>query len=294
MADLVAPSMMLGLAIGRIGCLFNGCCYGGECSEGLCVAFPPEAPAYLDQLLSGKLASHRVRGDDLRTFDGGITDYLRSGMVFGFRLDAERQADGGERVYVGWVEPGGDAEQAGLKPGDTVIGLMGRGIDTSRTPTDPEELSKFKRQGKISAEMTFLEMPRIIQQNIDAGKPSTFYVTTTKRRLIEWPVADLPARSVPIHPTQIYSAIDAFLLFLVLWYFYPFRRHDGEVVALMLTLHPISRFLLEVVRIDEGDAFPGIPLTISQIVGIVFFAAAMLLWFIAYRSPRGSALPLRG
>ena len=29
MADLLAPSVMLGYAIGRIGCFFNGCCYGG-------------------------------------------------------------------------------------------------------------------------------------------------------------------------------------------------------------------------------------------------------------------------
>src|SRR5688572_21279710 len=29
MADLVAPSMAIGLALGRIGCLLNGCCYGG-------------------------------------------------------------------------------------------------------------------------------------------------------------------------------------------------------------------------------------------------------------------------
>jgi len=28
MADLLAPSVMLGYAIGRIGCFFNGCCYG--------------------------------------------------------------------------------------------------------------------------------------------------------------------------------------------------------------------------------------------------------------------------
>ncbi|MDP8229536.1 MAG: prolipoprotein diacylglyceryl transferase [Candidatus Gorgyraea atricola] len=28
LADLVAPSLLLGQAIGRIGCLLNGCCYG--------------------------------------------------------------------------------------------------------------------------------------------------------------------------------------------------------------------------------------------------------------------------
>lgn len=28
MADLIAPSLILGYAVGRIGCFFNGCCYG--------------------------------------------------------------------------------------------------------------------------------------------------------------------------------------------------------------------------------------------------------------------------
>ena len=30
-ADLIAPSLLLGLALGRVGCLLNGCCYGGPC-----------------------------------------------------------------------------------------------------------------------------------------------------------------------------------------------------------------------------------------------------------------------
>src|SRR5262249_44812402 len=29
LADLIAPSMLVGLALGRIGCMLNGCCYGG-------------------------------------------------------------------------------------------------------------------------------------------------------------------------------------------------------------------------------------------------------------------------
>lgn len=29
--DIVAPSLMIGLAFGRMGCLLNGCCYGGRC-----------------------------------------------------------------------------------------------------------------------------------------------------------------------------------------------------------------------------------------------------------------------
>jgi len=33
--DLVAPYIALGQAIGRIGCFFNGCCYGREVSWGI-------------------------------------------------------------------------------------------------------------------------------------------------------------------------------------------------------------------------------------------------------------------
>jgi phosphatidylglycerol:prolipoprotein diacylglycerol transferase len=29
--DIIAPSLMLGLAFGRAGCLLNGCCWGGPC-----------------------------------------------------------------------------------------------------------------------------------------------------------------------------------------------------------------------------------------------------------------------
>ena len=43
MADLVAPSFMIGLALGRIGCFLNGCCYGGETDWPWAVTFPNSA-----------------------------------------------------------------------------------------------------------------------------------------------------------------------------------------------------------------------------------------------------------
>ncbi len=33
--DVIAPAALVGHAIGRVGCLLNGCCYGGQCSPGL-------------------------------------------------------------------------------------------------------------------------------------------------------------------------------------------------------------------------------------------------------------------
>jgi phosphatidylglycerol:prolipoprotein diacylglycerol transferase len=55
-ADAITPAFFLGLAFGRIGCLLNGCCYGGLCEQSLpAIHFPSGSPAYMDQLASGKL-----------------------------------------------------------------------------------------------------------------------------------------------------------------------------------------------------------------------------------------------
>lgn len=44
-ADIVAPSIMLGLGVARIGCFLNGCCFGLATQSSLGVIFPPNSPA---------------------------------------------------------------------------------------------------------------------------------------------------------------------------------------------------------------------------------------------------------
>lgn len=41
LTDLLAPSVALGYAIGRIGCLLNGCCYGHATALPWAIRFPP-------------------------------------------------------------------------------------------------------------------------------------------------------------------------------------------------------------------------------------------------------------
>lgn len=38
-ADIMAPSIALAHAFGRLGCFFAGCCYGGACTGSLCITF---------------------------------------------------------------------------------------------------------------------------------------------------------------------------------------------------------------------------------------------------------------
>ncbi len=163
LADLIAPSLLIGLAFGRIGCLLNGCCYGGETDLPWGVTFPRESLPYMEQLESGRLVGENP-------------------------------------------------------PLDAATGLP----------------------------------------------------------------LNLPPRSLPVHPTQIYSSIDAALLCWFLWSYYPFRRRDGEVTALMLTIHPISRFLLEIIRIDESAVF-GTGLSISQNISILLLAATAVGWVFLLR-----------
>jgi phosphatidylglycerol:prolipoprotein diacylglycerol transferase len=100
-----------------------------------------------------------------------------------------------------------------------------------------------------------------------------------------------PPRSRPVHPTQLYSAIDAGLLSWLLWAFFPFRTRDGQCIALMLTIHPITRFLLEVVRTDEPAVF-GTGLSISQNISVLLLVCAAGIWWYISRRPRGIVWPL--
>lgn len=45
--DVCAPTLAIGIAFGRLGCLLNGCCWGQVCQPDfpLAVTFPPSAPA---------------------------------------------------------------------------------------------------------------------------------------------------------------------------------------------------------------------------------------------------------
>ena len=47
--DIIAPCLMIGLGIGRIGCFLNGCCYGAECKLPWAVQYPYSSIAYVEQ-----------------------------------------------------------------------------------------------------------------------------------------------------------------------------------------------------------------------------------------------------
>ncbi|GEM_PF-164049 len=86
-------------------------------------------------------------------------------------------------------------------------------------------------------------------------------------------------RSLPVHPTQLYSSFNGFLLFVLLSLYFAWtrkRRVRGEVFLLFGILYPIGRFILESFR-EDTDPVLG-PLTISQTLSLLILAVSVPLF----------------
>jgi phosphatidylglycerol---prolipoprotein diacylglyceryl transferase len=107
MHDVVAPCIVLGIAFGRIGCLFTGCCYGNvACTT--CPVVPIHFPVY-----ATSAPPHH--------FTAPAQDMIKREYqtVNGFRLK-----DG--LLQVEAVEPQSPAASAGLQAGDFIVQVNGK------------------------------------------------------------------------------------------------------------------------------------------------------------------------
>ncbi|MAI31307.1 MAG: hypothetical protein CBE00_02635 [Planctomycetaceae bacterium TMED240] len=81
--DVIVPCMFLGVFIGRLGCVMNGCCYGGRCEDNqFALKFPPNSPVWREQLDSGELLGFAYDPDTrliTRITPGGLAD--RAGNI---------------------------------------------------------------------------------------------------------------------------------------------------------------------------------------------------------------------
>ena len=92
------------------------------------------------------------------------------------------------------------------------------------------------------------------------------------------------AHSLPVHPTQLYSALDGLVLLALLLTYYPLRKRDGEVMALLIVTYPVTRFIIEGLRNDESVFFAG--MTISQTISVGLFVLGLAFWGYLLRQPR--------
>jgi phosphatidylglycerol:prolipoprotein diacylglycerol transferase len=84
------------------------------------------------------------------------------------------------------------------------------------------------------------------------------------------------AGDVARHPTQIYSSIFNFALFLFLWFVLKKKYSKGMVTALFFMLYGGFRFLIDFIRYYEGVYYFGF-LTAFQIISLISIAVGLFI-----------------
>ncbi|QDU94980.1 prolipoprotein diacylglyceryl transferase family protein [Lignipirellula cremea] len=327
--DIIAPSMVLGLAFGRIGCLFNGCCFGGVCESNWAprMEFPGPtssvtSPPYQYQRAYGQLHGFRLGKDEQNrpTIAHLLPESvfpdnpaLAADLAVGDRitrinlspLEAVRAAP-----YIDWPE-GAQLELTTLdgqtfhtpleRTGKEVpryspgfeLTFDGEGeLVTQRVKPDSPAAKAGLENGMQLESLSLppIESFEIATQLLDFSN-RILLVETADGKRANLSVHELRDPSLPVHPTQIYASINAFLLCAFLWCLYPYRRRDGVVFATLLVTYPIARILLEAIRTDV-DTLGWVPLTISQFISVCILLLGAALWVFLSTRPDGTSLPV--
>jgi phosphatidylglycerol:prolipoprotein diacylglycerol transferase len=229
LADIVAPSIAVGLCLGRFGCFLNGCCYG-QVACPTCpvyaVHFPLSAPAREELVEQGYQTAA------------------------GFTLAREQPPDG---ARVGVVDPQSIAYDKGLRPGDVILEM--RPVDPKDDPhvTSVEDLiQKFNHWPRGATKLSL----KVLHKGTDQPQD----------------LQEFEPRTLGLHPTQLYEVISMFLMFLVLTAYYPLRRRDGQVIAVLMVGYGIHRFLNELLRDDPR------PKGLESNTSVFLVIAGIVLW----------------
>ncbi len=310
LADVVAPLIALGVAIGRLGCWLNGCCWGQVACTAtsmvpLGAAHFPLLPAYARAELVAE------RG-------------LQSPTGFTITPVSRREIYADPRSVVQAVEEGSAAAQAGIQPGDRIVQVNGHpnaivvdslggsevrqqlqglladaGAVPVRLPSGREVIGFEKLED-------YLAFQRRVAQ---AGLLPYVYVDDLFNEMVrDWPrghnrlqltvlrgeeVLELPPfvpRTVGLYNTQLYETVSMLLLIPVLLLYYPYRRHDGQLLVILMVAYAVHRFINESLRIEPSYTFG---LTLSQWgSGLIVVAAVAIETYLRLVVPSRRQVPL--
>jgi len=286
LADAVAPLLAMGLAIGRIGCYLNGCCWGTAAHEETCPV--PLGSAHFP-LLPAHARTQLVTEQRLQSPVGFVTRERSIGAI----------PDPRSEIFA--VEVGSNADKAGLKAGDRVVRVNGEAnmivIELYSDPEKAQANADILKEaggkivpglsGRQRVEFDSLEAYAKAREKLPIGN---FAVTDKLEDLTrDWPrgrtqlslgveragepveIPTFTPRTVGLYPTQLYETLSMVLLILFLLAYYPYRRHDGQLMVLVMVGYAIHRFINESLRIEPS--YQG-GLTLSQWGSVVVFIAA--------------------
>ncbi len=250
--DIIAPSAALGLAIGRIGCFLNGCCFGGTCDLPWAVRFPFGSNACIHQW------QEHLPGGELREELLG-TD-IAAGTAIAGPLRREILSTPPEKIEkIVRIRRELLACQAQLS-----------------SVKDPAE------KNRLNARIDTLR--REGGDDVNVFGPTGDNMDRYGLSAVELRALAESYRALPVHPTQLYSTVTALLVALFLNALYWRRTRDGQVICALLLIEPLTRWLLEVIRADNPVDTIGM-FTISQFLAVCMTLLGLAGLLILRRMP---------
>jgi phosphatidylglycerol:prolipoprotein diacylglycerol transferase len=271
--DIVAPSTALGMAIGRIGCFLNGCCFGGVCDQPWGVTYPYGTnPALVEW---SKNPEQYLPPELICELPGRVRAPIPREVVFAPDSEIEHARELLAPLTAKLAELQEKARTGAGAPERPSAAAMARELETLQdTPKKRAAADKFL---PLVANMQRYKIGSIAQ------------------------LRDLARhyRSGPVHPVQLYSTIALGLIALLLNSLYWRRTRDGQIICTLLIIESLTRFVIEYIRPDNPVdvhlplGFATLDLTISQSIAIVLFAAGLLgLYTLRFLPPRAPAARL--
>ena len=124
--------------------------------------------------------------------------------------------------------------------------------------TPPEMLSRFGGDGRA---VDVLSRPEIAK-NAAELPPNALAVADAQH-------------SLPVHPAQLYSALTATLIGLVVVCYFTLPHIPGRAFALMVMIEGLTRYLLELLRVEPPVVGP---FSLSMLLGIGLLILGAVLW----------------
>lgn len=310
--DIVAPSLMIGLAFGRAGCLLNGCCYGARCDErwAMGVKFPMYTPPLLNfgsgagpfsaategpsPVYGHQLEANLVYPDErlIRHYPSWLLGEGSRSRAIRLPRDLHGQLQNDQMDVM--LEPREEAQkkfQELAARGDRLgqaewkRGLTGGGF--LRGSESWEEASRFdrNRNGTLDFDEAWSYLQeRLRRLRAHFGLRAEEPVTPERRSEMDQYLREDLYRlaeaqwSRSVKPAQALALINALVLAGLLLLFSRIRRREGQVFVLLLVLYPITRFVEELIRDDNAHDLLGGILTHNQYTSMAIFITGILLW----------------
>ncbi len=269
--DIMMPSLAWGLAVTRIGCYLNGCCWGAVCVDQhdparhkaagpWAVRFPYGSPALAQQYKFGQITlprelifntgsgeSYPIPRDLVDAYAGSKGEAYRAARKLSREVAVklrEQRATGADGAAIEGLKADAVGAKAIVQKYAATLGLVDAQCRKyGMTPNDLETLASYYR-------------------------------------------------SKPVHPAQLYAMINAFIICWVLGTMYYYRKRHGILLGWFLILYSISRVFLELIRQDNPLDVGG--LTISQSISIgTFLIGVFWLWLVHTKMPLYSPRAIR-